>query len=247
MKKIALSILLLFSLSFVFAQAADHSGMVLYNGDLTGARQTPFYLGNLANAPGSTPAPLFSFSTSDNGTGTLELRAARWGHVFSLTRDDPNHYYNMFQVQSANSVGTTVSVYNAINQVGAFISAQSDSYFNGGNLVIGGTSVPTGYKLAVNGFAIFQKVVVKTNVFADYVFDKEYVLPKLDSVEHFILAHHHLPEMPSADSVAAGGLDLASNQTLLVKKIEELTLYTIAQHKEIEELKKMVKELAKKK
>jgi hypothetical protein len=174
-----------------------------------------------------------------------------------LTRDDPNGNTNVFQVYGANGMGTVVSIYNPQNQVGVYFSAQSDSYFNGGNLAIGTTSA-AGYKLAVNGTAIFNKAVVKQFPWSDYVFDKNYQLPALQSVDRFIQAHHHLPDLPSADSVAAAGIDLGNNQALLLKKIEELTLYAIEQQKiaagesrqlnkqqkEIQELKRMVRKLS---
>lgn len=40
--------------------------------------------------------------------------------------------------------------------------------------------------------------------------------------------------MPSAATVENEGLDLGNNQALLLKKIEELTLYLIEQNKRIE-------------
>ncbi|HMI60522.1 MAG TPA: hypothetical protein VK518_06430 [Puia sp.] len=247
MKKTALSILLLFSLSSVYSQA-DHPSLTLYNGDITGARQTPLYLGNWTAAAGTTNfMPSISFSTSDiNGQGTLDIHANRWSHNFLVTRGDPNGTYNLMQVIGQANVGTTVSVYDKNNQTAVSFNSNGDSYFNGGNLAIGTTSA-FGYKLAVNGTAIFTKAIVKPYPWSDYVFDQDYRLPALDSVGRFIGAHHHLPDMPSADSVAVAGIDIGNNQSLLLKKIEELTLYAIAQQKEIDELKKTVKKLAKKK
>ena len=46
--------------------------------------------------------------------------------------------------------------------------------------------------------------------------------------------------MPSAAEVKKEGLDLGDNQTVLLKKIEELTLYVIEQNKKIEALHKLV-------
>jgi hypothetical protein len=95
------------------------------------------------------------------------------------------------------------------------------------------------YSLAVNGSAIFTKAVVKLNsAWPDYVFKENYKLPKLDSLEQFIKLNGHLPEMPKAQEVAKNGIDLASNQILLLKKIEELTLIVIEQNKRINELEK---------
>gem|GEM_PF-3627430 len=38
-------------------------------------------------------------------------------------------------------------------------------------------------------------------------------------------------DLPSADSVEKNGIDLGENQRVLLKKIEELTLYVIRQQK----------------
>lgn len=102
------------------------------------------------------------------------------------------------------------------------------------------------YALAVNGNAIFNKVKVKLyGGWADYVFHKDYKLPKLDEIESFIKANGHLPEMPTTAEVEKNGIDIAENQTLLLKKIEELTLILIDQNKKIEEQSKQIAELQK--
>lgn len=110
---------------------------------------------------------------------------------------------------------------------------------NNGSVGIGTTN-PGTYKLAVNGAAIFTKVQVKApgNPWPDYVFHASYQLPSLHSVEAFINQHNHLPEVPSAKDVEANGIDIASNQAILLKKIEELTLYIIEQDKRIQTLEK---------
>jgi hypothetical protein len=42
--------------------------------------------------------------------------------------------------------------------------------------------------------------------------------------------------VPSAEEVKADGLDLSAFPLQLLEKVEELTLYTLAQHRTIEEL-----------
>jgi hypothetical protein len=102
-----------------------------------------------------------------------------------------------------------------------------------GNVGIGTTDTKT-YKFAVNGSAIFTKVVVKEyNNWPDYVFQPNYRLRPLGEVEKYINDHHHLPEVVSAEEVQKNGLDISENQAALLKKIEELTLYVIEQEKKI--------------
>lgn len=49
--------------------------------------------------------------------------------------------------------------------------------------------------------------------------------------------------MPSAEAVKKEGIDLGDNQVILLKKIEELTLYMIAQEKRMKVLEMELAEL----
>lgn len=115
-----------------------------------------------------------------------------------------------------------------------------------GNVLIGETSqVNPAYILDVNGSARATKVVVNTTG-ADFVFEPKYRLPSLSEVHQYILTHHHLPGIEPAQKMQEQGLDLGDNQTRLLQKIEELTLYTIRQDQRIEALEEEVKSLLKK-
>ena len=104
-----------------------------------------------------------------------------------------------------------------------------------------GTINPTGYRLAVAGKAIAEEIVVKLQVdWPDYVFEKVYKRLSLSELELFILKNRHLPEVPTADDVEKNGLSLGEMDAILLKKIEELTLYVIEQQKEIEALRKLI-------
>lgn len=91
------------------------------------------------------------------------------------------------------------------------------------------------------------RVDLKTN-WADYVFETDYDLLSLVEVEQFITTNKHLPNVPSAAEVKANGIDIAQMDEILLRKVEELTLYTIEQEKLIEatnkELATMKKQLA---
>lgn len=107
-----------------------------------------------------------------------------------------------------------------------------------GGLRIGNTIGPGGYKLAVDGKAICTELVVRLVAnWPDYVFTNEYKLRSLDEVESFINTNKHLPGIPSAKAIEAGGLGVGEMQKLQMEKIEELTLYIIALKKEMELLK----------
>ncbi|MFT4153631.1 hypothetical protein [Parafilimonas sp.] len=113
---------------------------------------------------------------------------------------------------------------------------------NSGKIGIG-TANPA-EKLSVKGTVLAQKVKVSQAAadWPDYVFDKDYPLMPLDSVEAFIQKNGHLPEIAPAAEIKSAGVDLGDNQTKLLQKIEELTLYLIEQNKVITELKKQLQQ-----
>ena len=78
----------------------------------------------------------------------------------------------------------------------------------------------------------------------DYVFEAGYELTPLPELKEYIERERHLPNIPSAAEVKANGVRLGQFQMLLLEKIEELTLHTIAQHEEIEKLRAQNAELA---
>lgn len=109
---------------------------------------------------------------------------------------------------------------------------------------IGTTSIPSGYKLAVDGKIIAEEFKVQdSGSWPDHVFQADYNLMPLPDVERYIAEHQHLPDVPSAEEVAADGLSLGETRALLLQKIEELTLYVIDLKKGNEALKTRVADL----
>ena len=100
------------------------------------------------------------------------------------------------------------------------------------------------YALAVNGGILTNEVFIKNvDEWYDNVFAKEYNLLSLDDLKRFIAEHGHLPEVPSEAEVTEEGYNITEMQGVLLKKIEELTLYTLKQQEEIEMLKQTIEEL----
>ena len=64
-----------------------------------------------------------------------------------------------------------------------------------------------------------------------------YRLPPLTEVETFVRQHRHLPDVPSEADVLAEGQDLGEMNKLLLKKVEELTLYLIDQQRQLDALR----------
>jgi hypothetical protein len=76
---------------------------------------------------------------------------------------------------------------------------------------------------------------------SDRVFEENYFLLPLKDVEKFIAKNNHLPNVPSATEVVKNGVAMDEMVSKLLEKVEELTLYTIQQQKEIDALKKELK------
>jgi len=101
-----------------------------------------------------------------------------------------------------------------------------------------GTNSPD-MKLTVNGKIHAKEVKIDLNIPApDYVFKSDYNLISIEELEKFIKEKHHLPEIPTAEEFEENGVMQAEMDMNLLKKIEELTLYTIQQEKKIEKLEK---------
>ena len=113
-----------------------------------------------------------------------------------------------------------------------------------GNVGIG-TSNTGLWKLAVNGKIKTKEIKVTLDGWSDFVFEKEYNLASLKEVESHIREKGHLKDIPSAKEVEKNGIYLGEMNSKLLQKIEELTLYTIQQQKEIENIKKENKSLKK--
>jgi len=150
-----------------------------------------------------------------------------------------------------NTDSSAFQYYNgsAWNSVG---SGQSTWQFNNGtvfdagdNIAIG-TNDSRGYKLAVNGTALFTKIkVLAAADWPDYVFRRGYVRPSLAELERYIRKNRHLPGIASEKEVRGQGIDVAEGQAALLKKVEELTLYLIDENKDITEQNRQLKEQAK--
>ncbi|MFD2561878.1 hypothetical protein [Aquimarina rubra] len=114
-----------------------------------------------------------------------------------------------------------------------------NAIYTNGRIAIGTTEEDPGYALTVKGKVHVQEVKVDLlGVLApDYVFYEDYKLKTLKEVEDYIDQEGHLPNIPSASEMEAQGVNLKEMNMKLLEKVEELTLYTIAQEKAIKEQK----------
>lgn len=113
-----------------------------------------------------------------------------------------------------------------------------------GKVGINRENTTSDYTLAVNGGIITTKVFIQdVENWPDYVFDANYKLMSLEDLKKFIVENKHLPEVPSESELAGEGYDMQEMQQAMMKKIEELTLYTLQQQEVIERLERRINEL----
>lgn len=101
----------------------------------------------------------------------------------------------------------------------------------------GENNAPTGYKLAVDGAIIAERIRVElSGAWPDYVFTPEYSLMPIAELKSSIAQNGHLPGIPAASEMENEGMDLGDMQKRMMEKIEELTLYIIDLQDQIDTL-----------
>jgi hypothetical protein len=128
-----------------------------------------------------------------------------------------------------SSAGTLAGIKNAS------LDKSGNALFKG-NVGVG-IDNPT-ERLTVNGNIVSKKVRVNQTGWPDYVFEEKYLLLPLLELSQFIKSNKHLPEVPTEKEVSENGLDLGDMNALLLKKVEELTLYVVDLQNQVDSLKK---------
>lgn len=113
---------------------------------------------------------------------------------------------------------------------------------NGTFRISAGTSGGTiPFTLSADGdLSIAGELTTATTTYPDYVFEKDYQLMPLDNVKSYIEANGHLPNVPSAKEMIENGINLTQMHIKLMEKVEELTLYNLKQHEDINMLKRQL-------
>lgn len=188
----------------------------LFVGTSTGATATgKVGIGNITNPQ----AKLHMLSDSNEDAGLILEPSNKSSKKAFLQFYDTNHKIevskNGMKISSANDL-LDINAKN-IKMMGK-VGINTDNNFTG----------DYEYTLAVSGGILTSEVFVKeVDEWHDYVFSNDYTLMSLDELDSFIQANKHLPDLPSADDVMERGYNMADMDGVLLKKIEELTLYAI--------------------
>jgi len=165
--------------------------------------------------------------TGNDDNAIISLQSS---HVkSSVQATDPDDLVRKDQFDAA------IAKLSGVAQVSGTINAsQLVSNFS---FITGNAGINTGqHTLTVNGTIRAKEVIVDSD-WADDVFSADYKLQSLSDVNEYIKQNKHLPGMPSAEQVKAKGVDVGEAQTLLLRKIEEITLHMITLENQVKELK----------
>lgn len=115
---------------------------------------------------------------------------------------------------------------------------QSGWYFLSSSNPAGQTSTPAKYAMHVdlNGKMYVRELEVTMSGWPDYVFKDDYDLKPLSEVSEFIEENGHLPGVPSQKEIVENGLNVGDMTSVLMEKIEELTLHVIDLQNQLETL-----------
>ncbi len=155
-----------------------------------------------------------------------------------------------FNLNASSSANLNALSYDfKISNIGSALQISDDGTVTIGRAASGAsltTNTAFDYGLYVGKGILAERIrvaVANSSDWADYVFAQDYKLKPLEEVEKFIETNHHLPDVPSAQEMVHSGLDVVKTDALLLRKIEELTLYMIALKKENTHLKNQMNNL----
>jgi hypothetical protein len=235
--------------------------------DLTHSQQFPFQIsvnapdnslriGNGTTGPGratvgfGTATPIGNATT---GLGGIHIFGPATFDVFSGVGPDPNNGPAFNFGYSGQSFGRSSGFFNVRPDASAvapnpslrFATANEQRMIitNIGRVGIGTLNPQQLLEVAgVVRATGFQVGATNLNV-PDYVFEPNYKLLPLKQLATYVEKEKHLPEIPSAREIEARGLDLSEMQMRLLKKVEELTLYTLQQEEKLSSLQRQNRRL----
>lgn len=161
-----------------------------------------------------------------------------WARGYSIANQDASERFIQLGTYGTRANGITTEIYSFIGPV---YSAPYITFLPNSNVGIGTTSPDE--RLSVNGRIRAKEVKVEMANWPDYVFEESYQLRDLKELKRYLSEHKHLPDVPSATEINKNGIELGQMNSVLVKKIEELTLYIIQQDERLTRLEEENSEL----
>lgn len=195
-----------------------------------------------------TMTDYFSLKINSSPAIAYSLMSVKSG-VNNLFNLNSSGLLNTKYLQSINlqtqKIGINVDP-NGSNQVGLFHLKTNLSSSNNSPIFVIENQNRKLFQINNNGNIYARQIRVNLDAaWPDYVFTPDYKLLSLNELETYISINGHLPNIQPASDVAQNGLDLGESNRLLTEKVEELTLYIIAQQKMLEQMKLEIESIKK--
>jgi hypothetical protein len=188
-----------------------------------GAPSSSIYIANTGNIGLGTTSPSAQLHILDNSTG--------YPNVLLVENSNTSSNFVGLRMKTNHSTDATTIDFNNAGQEWRLNFDDGD-----GNEL----SLDTNGNLSVTG-----TITANGSTFPDYVFAPNYDLMPLNQLSEYITTNNRLPNIPSAEDILLKGLNMTEMQKKLMEKIEELTLYTISQQKEIDNLREHISKISK--
>lgn len=183
------------------------------------------YIDHDGNIGVNTAQPIASFDMVSQSDNSLMVRTTTANNS------------SLWAINSINGYGIGVEPDGTGYIYSSYPTKNKLIYFKNNKVGIGAPPKETHNLYVAGGITTEEvKVRIQSN-WTDYVFKKDYALLSISDLEAFIDQNGHLPEVPSSEDVENNGVNLGEMNALLLKKIEELSLYVIDLKKEIDILK----------
>ncbi|MEM9326484.1 MAG: hypothetical protein AAGA85_12545 [Bacteroidota bacterium] len=205
-----------------------------------------------ANISGTISSASLTTSTATVGalsTSSLAISGLPpTGNIEYLVTVDGGGNFEKYAVSSGNGLSPWDKNGNALSYTQGPVTtaqfvAQADSDQEAAFVVKNASTSDEVFRVKGDGHILGKKLELTLSQWHDDVFETDYMLRPLEDLEQFIVANKHLPDIPSEAEVLEEGVDVGEMQGLLLKKIEELTLYIIEQNKQLQTQNERIAEL----
>ncbi|UKB78207.1 hypothetical protein [Chryseobacterium sp. MEBOG07] len=225
-----------------------HDGQMYVNGNVGLGRTEPKekldVFGNILTGSGDSAIGINAFAIryvkgSLNNWGSLRSSSSSY-MSFGVKADGANVGW----LSSSGEASLAKTAVTVGNEGFSFLSAPSQQI-----AIDSPVQMNEVMRITNNGNALLQgkleakELKVTLTPTADFVFEENYDLPKLEEVAKHIKEKKHLPEIASAKVMEKEGVNVGEFQIKLLQKIEELTLYVIKQDRQLKDQQEKMQKL----
>lgn len=215
--------------------SSDNNGVYLTSDD-PGTNQKNLFLRASPTNSNGRDRHVFIQAGRSNGSWITRMAVMGGGNV-GIGTTNPSH---RLQVAGSSKWTGNSSSYTEIhsNSAGQFLrqfanDGITESWIIRGFATSGVQAIFNSGGINVNGTVKAKEVNITVSSWPDYVFRPGYALMPLGEVENYIRKNGHLPDIPGEAEVIENGVQVGQLIASLLKKIEELTLYTISQEEKL--------------